>query len=88
MPVRRNYILEGWNLFAQKVLGPVSDDPAKERVRVMLRRAFYAGADVLMVNILTHLTAGPDPQEADVTMLSDIEAEIKEFAEMLKQGRA
>lgn len=53
-----------------------------------LKRAFYAGAESLLVQILNGLSPGPDDQPSDGHYISALHAELLAFARECKEGRA
>jgi hypothetical protein len=58
-----------------------------EAAATELRRAFYAGADLLLTTILHNLTSGSAAEDADVTLLKDVQADIERFAREVAEGR-
>lgn len=80
--MQRRYIQEQWNKFAAMVLPKDCSDVQRQE----MRKAFYAGCDVLLRVILGNLTEGSEAQEADLTMMNDIEAEIRDFAKRIQTG--
>lgn len=52
------------------------------------RRAFYAGAQALFQTIINLLEPGSDATDADLRMMDEIDAELKEFANAVERGRA
>lgn len=50
------------------------------------RRAFYAGANALLVAILGALEPGTEPTEADLRMMDEIAAELDAFGEAIRGG--
>jgi hypothetical protein len=52
------------------------------------RRAYYAGAQGLMAQILNGIGAGPESTEPDEDFLLGIEEELTRFAVDVSQGRA
>jgi hypothetical protein len=53
-----------------------------------IRRAFYAGAESLMVEILNGLSPGPDAKPSDEDFLNALHAELLAFASDVKKGLA
>jgi hypothetical protein len=53
-----------------------------------LRRAFYAGAESLMVQILNGLSPGADCTPSDEDYLTALQAELLAFARDVKKGLA
>lgn len=77
--MRRNPIAEGWDLFARTVLPPTISIAELTDMRL----AFYAGVNVLF-GVIANLPEGPD----GVTMLEDVQHELDDFDERVKQGLA
>jgi hypothetical protein len=82
--MRRNRIQEKWDEFSRLVL-PADCSTVQ---RWEMRRAFYAGVEGLFKLIIRDLTPGSEAEQADLRMLSDMEAELLDFAERVKQGIA
>jgi hypothetical protein len=82
--VRRQHICEAWNEFQRIVLPP----NIGETQRTETRRAFYAGC-CAMFNFITGSPSIVDKSEAEgAVVLSDINAEIQDYADRLKKGTA
>jgi len=82
--VRRNLMAEQWDQFARAVLP--KDAPADQRRE--MRRAFYAGAQGILFKVITALAPEDEPTEEDLRMMGDLERELSDFAELVKDGRA
>jgi hypothetical protein len=52
------------------------------------RRAFYAGAESLMLLILTGLSEGPETTPSDETWIAAMHGELHQFARDVKAGKA
>jgi hypothetical protein len=52
------------------------------------RRAFYAGAEMLMCAILRSLDPSPDAVASDMALIAALDAELRQFATDVQQGRA
>jgi hypothetical protein len=52
------------------------------------RRAFYAGADGLLNEILGMLDADSEPTPADILKMEEISQELKDFALAVQNGAA
>jgi hypothetical protein len=52
------------------------------------RRAFYAGAEMLLVEIMRGLSPGPDSTQSDEDYLGGLHQELLQFAADVKSGRA
>ena len=79
--MRRQYILERWNEFQRMLFASC---PAEQRAA--MRCAFYAGSAAVMRIVFTNLAPGPEPSPADLVMMDDLEAEVRDFAERIKKG--
>lgn len=81
------FIEQGWQAYRRLVLPavpPVQDE--------MLRQAFFAGAAILHTTILRALSPGPDETDADLQVMTDLQAEVDAFgleldAKVLGSGR-
>lgn len=80
-----NILRRAWLDYEHTILDPIKADRIQ---RQETRRAFYCGAQSVFGGILSNLTPGEEPQEADLTMLSDVQAEIDAFTALIKAGRA
>jgi hypothetical protein len=52
------------------------------------RRAFYAGANAMLVGIIKMLDPGDDVTNADLARMDSIQAELEQFARDIAEGRA
>jgi hypothetical protein len=76
-------IAKAWDAFAARVMPPnVSDIQRRE-----MKRAFYAGAAVLLEIQLQVLEPGTEPTQKDLAVMDRIAAELKAFFEGLTVGR-
>jgi hypothetical protein len=73
-----------WESYRRKVIPIAASDTQVQETR----RAFYAGAQMLLQAILQGLTPGREPQRADEHLLAGIDLELKRFAESVQNGRA
>lgn len=80
----RNRIQEKWDEFSRVVLPPECSTVQ----RWEMRRAFYAGVEGLFRLIIKDLTPGSEPEDADLEMLSDMQAELTDFGQRIKEGTA
>ncbi len=80
---RRTLIADGWATFAERVLP--TDAGAVQRQET--KRAFFAGAGEILNRILYNLDEGTEPTEPDLSMMDDIDHEIRQFVEDVKAGR-
>jgi hypothetical protein len=84
MDNRRGTVREAWDLFRTKVYSPTTPP-----IQLMeCRRAFYAGAEILMLQILNGLSPGPNSMQSDEDYLAALHDEIHAFAADVKAGRA
>ncbi len=82
--MKRQLMAEQWDSFARAVLP--KDAPAVQRQE--MRRAFYAGAQGILHGVIMALAPEKEPTEDDLEMMANLERELSEFAELVKQGRA
>lgn len=80
-----NILREAWLQYEHQILDPLK---AQRIQRQETRRAFYAGAQAVFGGILSHLTPGEEPEEADINMLTEVQKEIDQFTEAIRAGRA
>jgi len=83
--MKRRRAAEAWNEFVTIAMHP----QAPEGQRREMRRAFYAGADAILIRIMQAL--GPDtgePTAEDLQVMTDLQEEFAEFARAMKAGRA
>jgi hypothetical protein len=74
----------GWERYRSRVIPPnASEEDLKE-----CRRSFYAGAHLLLTDILDLLDPSEDPTEGDLTMVEDLQEELIEFAVSVVQEQA
>jgi hypothetical protein len=84
MPIKRMLMAEQWDSFARAVL---PRDASATQKREM-RRAFYAGAQGILHGVISVLAADHEPTESDMQIMQDLERELSDFADMVKNGRA
>jgi hypothetical protein len=75
---------EQWDQFCRAVM-PENAPLAQRRE---MRRAFYAGAQCILFSMIDKLAPGNDPTDADLAMMSGIQRELSDFADLVKNGRA
>ena len=80
----RMLIAEKWNECARMIL-PADCSPLQRRE---MRRAFYAGAEGLLKAIMADLADEPDVTPNDMNLMLSIDRELREFAQLVKDGRA
>ena len=81
---RYHTVRDEWNDYCAKVLSPTAP-PIQVRE---CRRAFYAGAEMLMCQILNALDPSPNAMQSDVDYISLLHSELQKFADDVKAGRA
>ena len=81
---RRLRLAEQWDQFARNVL-PIGCSVDQRRE---MRRAFYAGCEGMMRAIMGELSDGSEVTPGDEQVMRDLHAEMREFAELVKGGRA
>ena len=80
----RMLIAEKWNECARMIL-PADCSPLQRRET---RRAFYAGAEGLLKAIMADLSDEPDGTPSDMGLMLSIDRELRQFARLVKDGRA
>jgi hypothetical protein len=73
-----------WETFRQEVVPP---DASSIQVRET-RRAFYAGAKMLLGLILTSFAPGTEAEESDLDLMDQIDQELRAFLDDVAAGRA
>lgn len=81
---RRMLMAEQWDSFAREVLP--KDAPPTQRQE--MRRAFYAGAQGILHGIMAVLAASDTPTPEDLEAMANLEQELSDFVDLVKQGRA
>lgn len=84
MPVKRQLMAEQWDEFARAVLKP--NCPSDQRRE--MRRAFYAGAESILLRVIAAFAPEREPTDADLSILDGVHQELRDFAELIKEGRA
>lgn len=82
--MNRRLMAEQWSEFETKIL-PKNCGPVQRRE---MRRAFYAGAHAILFRVIELLAPETEPTAEDLQIMTDLNAELKEYAEDLKAGRA
>lgn len=82
--MKRLLMAEQWDQFARAVL-PQNAPPVQ---RQEVRRAFYAGAQAIMLKVIATLASDAEPTAGDLQIMEDLERELSDFAESVKEGRA
>ena len=81
---RQRTVRDEWNEYRQKVLPPNAPPIQAQECR----RAFYAGAEMLMLQILASLDPSPDAVASDMDYIAALHNELREFAGDVAAGRA
>jgi hypothetical protein len=84
MPARIESIAQAWDDY-RAIVVPKNAGPTQVQE---CRRAFYAGAESLLVVILQGLSPGPDSTPSDEDYIARLHAELHAFARDCKEGRA
>ena len=84
MRQRSKLLAAGWENYRSRV---IPQSASEEQLREC-QRSFYAGAHLLLCDILDLLAPGDEPTEEDLTMVEDLQAELIEFAVDVVQGQA
>lgn len=82
--MKRQLMAEQWDQFARAVL-PANTSTVQ---RWEMRRAFYAGAQGILFKIIASFAPESEPTEADLQIMTDLEQELSDFADAVKQGRS
>jgi hypothetical protein len=72
----KHRMASSWLNFAAAVL-PKDCTPAQHKD---MRMAFYGGAWALFCMVMRELTPGPEATLADLNMMAELDAELREFA--------
>jgi hypothetical protein len=82
--VKRLLMAEQWDQFARAVLPPGTPPIQRQE----MRRAFYAGAQGILFGVIAAFAPESDPTPEDLAVMSDLQRELSDFADMVKAGRA
>jgi len=82
--MKRNLIGNAWATYEERVLPADAPDEQKQECR----RAFYGGAASLLTALVMALEPGDEMTGGDVLTMGGIEAELKEFEEAVRGGKA
>lgn len=84
MSAKRRLMAEHWDQFARAVLPHgVSDVQRRE-----MRRAFYAGGESILFRVIQSFAPESEPTPEDLEIMEELDRELKEFAQLVKAGRA
>jgi hypothetical protein len=84
MSAKRQLMAEQWDDFARRVL-PISTSPTQRRE---MRRAFYAGAEAILMRVIESFAPENEPTPEDVQLMENVYQELTTFAAEVKAGRA
>jgi hypothetical protein len=82
--MKRQLMAEQWDQFARAVL-PKEASLVQQRE---MRRAFYAGAESILFRVIQSFAPESEPTDADLKIMEDLDQELKDFAKLVKAGRA
>lgn len=82
--MKRQLMAEQWDTFSRAVL-PRDCSPIQ---RQEMRRAFYAGAQGILHGVMAAFAPEHEPTVADLKIMADLEIELSDFADLIKNGRA
>jgi hypothetical protein len=71
----KNPILSAWKSYEVMVLPKEASEVQKSETK----QAFFAGAATIFQALMAGLSDGPEETEGDMTMLADIETELRAF---------
>jgi hypothetical protein len=80
----KNRVEDGWRAFEAHVLSPTVGDVQRQE----MRRAFFAGAFVIMDTLAEAMSDGDDMSEGDERVMIDLALEREMYLAALKAGRA
>lgn len=78
-----DHVAKQWESYARDVLPP----GCSQVQRTETKRAFYAGAQALLMRILARLSPDAEPTEEDMFMMHGIEHELSQFAADVAAGK-
>lgn len=79
----RQRMLEEWNKFSAAAIH--RDAPPEQKL--LMRRAFYAGAFSFMAMTMSQLSPGPALEPGDERLMQEVDDELKEFFRGVIDGR-
>lgn len=82
--MRQNRVQEEWLSFRNKVIPANATSVQLQE----MRRAFYAGVEMLLARLIRGMSDGPDSKPEDETMLAEMQEELADFAKSVLEGRA
>lgn len=78
-------IESAWRDYEAKVLNPHTVGPIQLQET---RRAFYAGAQALFGGLVNGVADDDETTNEDISMMNSVDAELKQFADDVANGRA
>lgn len=82
--MREKLLAKQWEIYRKRVI----PENAHAIQVIESRRAFYAGAECLMVAVMQNLSDGSETTEADLAVMESIDAELKQFVRDVQAGVA
>jgi hypothetical protein len=82
--MKRLLMAEQWDQYARGVL-PANCSPVQKQE---MRRAFYTGAQAILWAIIGAFSPESEPTAEDLKVMEDVDQELRDFAEAVRQGRA
>jgi hypothetical protein len=82
--MKRQLMAEQWDQFA-RALRLENCSLTEQRD---MRRAFYAGAEAILIRVLKALAPESEPTNADIQLMEDLYQELRDFAAQVKARRA
>jgi biotin synthase-like enzyme len=82
--MKRLLIAEQWDQFARAVLPPNCSVIQRQE----MRRAFYAGAQGVLLGCVAALAPEGEPTAEDLQMMQNVHDELSEFAQLVADNRA
>jgi hypothetical protein len=80
--MKNDLIAAAWDSYLKQLMHPSAGEVQIRETR----KAFYAGATALFFMLIELFADDKEPTEADLTLMSDVERELNEFAkEQLKK---
>jgi hypothetical protein len=80
---KRQYVLEEWNNFSKLIF---KDVKISETQRREMKRAFFAGCQMLLYKVMSLLEDGHEPTAKDLQVMESISTELSEFAQRVGKG--
>ena len=81
---KRLLVAEQWDQFCRAVMP--ADVPLTQRRE--MRRAFYAGAQCVLLGVIDALAPESEPTAEDLELMTGVQRELSDFADLVKANRA